>query len=292
MGRDMLSVEELKRIRRLQIQAGRQVDSLFAGNYRSAFKGRGMEFEEVRPYVPGDEVRRIDWNVTARTGQPFVKEFREERQLTLILALDRSGSVAFGSGGADGRTDKVLQQARIGAALAHAASRNNDRVGLVAFSDEVETYLPPRPSRGYAWRVVRTAFERGKQARGTRILSVLDFLGTVLRRRSVVCIVSDFLDPSPWENSLSALARRHRVHAFLTHDPREAEFPRVGLLCLRDAETGRDVLIDTRACTFAWSVEERLRRLRRAGALATAIGTGDDPFAKLLEHFHRVERRR
>ena len=154
----MLTPEEIRQIRHLQLQAGHRVDSLFAGNYRSAFRGRGMEFEEVRPYLPGDDVRHIDWNVTARTGDAFVKEFREERQLTLLIAMDVSGSLGFGSGGRDGRTDKALHQARIGAALAHAATRNNDQVGLLAFHHEVVTYIPPRRSRGHTWRVIRSVF--------------------------------------------------------------------------------------------------------------------------------------
>jgi len=147
----LLTSDDLLQIRRLQLQLDRKVDSPFAGEYRSAFRGRGMEFEEVRPYVPGDDVRHIDWNVTARTGSPFIKEFREERELTLMVVMDVSGSVRFGSGGRDGRTDKRLQIARLAGALAYAAVRNGDRVGLVAFSDRVEQFLPPRKTRGYAW---------------------------------------------------------------------------------------------------------------------------------------------
>jgi uncharacterized protein (DUF58 family) len=288
----MLTAEELKRIRKLQIQAGQRVDSLFAGNYRSAIRGRGMEFEEVRPYLAGDDVRHIDWNVTARAGSLFVKEFREERQLTLIMAMDVSGSVAFGSGGKDGRTDKVLQQARIGAALAHAATRNNDRVGLVSFSDHVEAFIPPRRSRGHAWRVVRTAFSRATGARGTSLQSVIDFLGRVLKRRAVVCLVSDFIDPGQWDGALASLAHRHRLHAFVTHDPREETWPKVGLVRLRDVETGRTVLLDTRRQGVGLGVSERLERLRRAGVHTTAISTDDDPFARLVEHFQRIERLR
>jgi uncharacterized protein (DUF58 family) len=288
----MLTADELKRIRRLQIQTGQRVDSLFAGNYRSAIRGRGMEFEEVRPYIAGDDVRHIDWNVTARAGSPFVKEFREERQLTLVLAMDVSGSVAFGSGGRDGRTDKILQQARIGAALAHAATRNNDQVGLVSFSDRVEAFIPPRRSRGHAWRVVRTAFARTAASRGTSLQAVIDFLGRVLKRRAVICFVSDFVDPGPWQGPLASLARRHRLHAFVTHDPREERWPSVGLVRLRDAETGATMLLDTRRPGSGTSVEERLDRLRRAGVHTTAIGTGDDPFARLVEHFQRIERLR
>lgn len=288
----MLTAEEIRQVRRLQLQAGMRVDSLFSGNYRSAFRGRGMEFEEVRPYVAGDDVRRIDWNVTARTGQPYVKEFREERQLTLVLALDVSGSVGFGSGGRDGRTDKALQQARVGAALAHAAMQAQDRVGLVTFADSVREYLPPRRSRGHAWRVARTAFGHGDRHAGTDVASAAWFLGRVLRRRSVICLLSDFLDPQPWDRALASLGRRHRVHAFVFHDPREAALPRVGLLEVRDAETGRTLVLDTRRTPAAMPVSARVERLRRTGARTTAISTDDDAFSRLLEHFQRVERLR
>jgi uncharacterized protein (DUF58 family) len=288
----MLTPEELRQIRRLQLQAGRRVDSLFAGNYRSAFRGRGMEFEEVRPYVPGDDVRRIDWNVTARTGEPFIKEFREERQLTLQLVLDVSGSVGFGSGGQDGRTDKALQQARIGAALAHAATAANDRVGLVAFGRDVVEYIPPRRSRGHAWRVIRTAFAHRAEQRGTDVAAAAEYLGRVLKRRAVICFISDFIDPGPWDRALASLARRHRVNAFLLHDPRELSFPRVGLVELEDAETGETVLVDAARLQGVLGVEAREQRLRRLGAQVTAISTMDDPFQRLVEHFRRVERLR
>jgi uncharacterized protein (DUF58 family) len=288
----VLTSEELRQIRRLQLQAGRRVDSLFAGNYRSAFRGLGMEFEEVRPYVPGDDVRRIDWNVTARTGEPFIKEFREERQLTLVLVLDVSGSVGFGSGGRDGRTDKALQQARIGAALAHAATAAQDQVGLVAFGGRVVEYIPPRRSRGHAWRVIRTAFAHRAEQRGTDVAVAAEYLGKVLKRRAVICFISDFIDPGPWDRALASLASRHRVNAFLLHDPHEQAFPRVGLVELEDAETGQVVLVDAARLRGVLGVQERERRLRRAGAQVTAVSTLDDPFQRLVEHFRRVERLR
>ncbi|MFH1470057.1 MAG: DUF58 domain-containing protein [Pseudomonadota bacterium] len=288
----MLTPEELRQIRRLQLQAGRRVDSLFAGNYRSAFRGRGMEFEDVRPYVPGDDVRHIDWKVTARTGMPFVKEFREERQQVLVLVLDISGSVGFGSGGRDGRTDKALQQARVGAALAHAATQVNDQVGLVAFAQQVVDFIPPRRSRGHAWRVIRTVFSHRAQQRGTDVGAAAEFLSRVLPRRAVVCFLSDFIDPRPWGRAMASLSRRHRVNAFVLHDPRELALPDVGLVELEDAETGQTVLVDAARVRGSLGVEARLQRLRRAGAHVTAVGTGDDPFQRLEEHFRRIERLR
>lgn len=286
----MLNAEELRQIRRLHLQASRRVDNPFAGSYRSAFRGRGMEFEEVRPYVPGDDVRHIDWNVTARTSQPFVKEFREERELTLLLVMDVSGSVSFGAGGRDGRTDKRLQIARLAGALAFAAVRNGDRVGLVSFTDRVERFLPPRKSRGHAWAVLQAAFERHAIRRATDLAETLDFVGRVQRRRAVVSVISDFMAPKPWDRSLAALARRHQVSCFLVHDPLEQAVPDVGLLELEDAETGGVRIIDTRRMLGASPAPERLARLRRAGAWARAVATNEDPFFQLLLHFKSLER--
>jgi len=288
----MLTPEELRLIRRLHLQAGRRVDNPFAGSYRSAFRGRGMEFEEVRPYVPGDDVRHIDWNVTARAGDAFVKEFREERELTLLLVMDVSGSVRFGGGGRDGRTDKRLQIARLAGALAYAAIRNGDRVGLISFTDRVERFLPPRKSRGHAWAVLQTAFERHEERSGTDLAGALDFAGRVLKRRALVSVVSDFLAPRPWDRSIAVLARRHRVSAFVVHDPLEQALPELGLIELEDAETGARRLVDAGAVRSALSVQERVSRLRRTGASARAVATDEDPFFQLLLHFKALERAR
>lgn len=285
----MLTADELRQLRRLHIQAGRRVDSPFAGEYRSAFRGQGMEFEEVRPYVPGDDVRYIDWNVTARTGAPHIKEFREERELTLQLVLDVSGSVGFGSGGVDGRTDKRLQTARVAGALAFAAARNGDRVGLMSFSDTVQRFLPPRKSRGHAWAVLRAAFERDGEGGRTDIACALERLGKTLRRRAVVCIVSDFISDTPFHRELGILAQRHKVSCFLVHDPLEQRLPRLGLLEVEDAETGHRRLVDASAMQAKVALDTRMREIRRTGAHVTAITTADDPFIHLLRHFRRLE---
>jgi len=285
----MLTPDELRQLRRLHIQADRRVDSPFAGEYRSAFRGLGMEFEEVRPYVPGDDVRHIDWNVTARTGAPHIKEFREERELTLQLVLDVSGSVGFGSGGADGKTDKRLQIARVAGALAFAAVRNGDRVGLMTFSDRVERFLPPRKSRGHAWAVLRAAFEQDAEGRGTDIRGALEQLGQALRRRAVVCVVSDFLTTAPYERELAILCRRHKVSCFLIHDPLEQRLPPLGLVEIEDAETGKRRLVNAASLRAVTSLEDRLRTIRRTGAHVTAITTDGDPFIHLLHHFRRLE---
>ncbi len=298
----MLTPEELKQIRRLTLQAGRRVDSLFAGGYRSAVKGRGMEFEEVRPYVHGDDVRHIDWNVTARTLVTHVKEYREERELTLVLAVDVSGSMDFGSGGADGETDKRRQLARIGGALAYAATRNNDRVGLMVFSDHVERYVPPRKSRGHAWRVIREVYGHQAAGRATDIRQAVETLGRVLRRRAVICIVSDFMGGRSWVQPLGALAAKHQVHTFVVHDPREGRggsdagragiAPRGWLVGIEDAETGERGWFDSSRLRSRRDLDELLRTLGRAGAAATAVGTDQDPFRALELHFQRVGARR
>jgi uncharacterized protein (DUF58 family) len=281
----MLTPEELRQIRRLHVQAGRRVDSLLAGDYRSAFKGSGMEFEEVRSYVPGDDVRRLDWNVTARTGEAFVKEFREERELTLLIVLDVSGSTRFGGGGRDGRTDKRLQVARLAGGLAYAALRSNDRVGLLSFTDQVEHFLPPRKSSGHGWQVIHAAFEHAAEGRGTDLAAALRMASGVLRRRSVVMILSDFVAPTPYEQPLRALASRHRVHALLVHDPLEARMPDVGLVSLQDNETGEVRTVDAGALVARARLDARLAELRRFGVRASAVSTQDDAFHLLQRHF-------
>ena len=294
----MLTPEELRQIKRISLQAGRKVDSLFAGGYRSAFKGRGMEFEEVRLYMPGDDVRHIDWNVTARARVPHVKEFREERELTIVLCIDVSGSMGFG------QPSKRLQMARVAGGLAYAAIRANDRVGLLAFSDHVEHYVPPRKSRGHAWRVIRETFElagreqptptgwRGlfsKPARPrTDVTVAVEHLGKVLKRRAEVVLISDFQAPGNWVSPVAALAARHRVHALLLHDPRESGEGPGGLVEVADAETGERALLDVGALSAERSVDARVKQLRRAGCRATAIGTQQDPFKQLRQHFERT----
>jgi uncharacterized protein (DUF58 family) len=307
----MLTSEELRQIRRITLQADRRVDSMFAGGYRSAFKGRGMEFEEVRPYVPGDDVRHIDWNVTARTQLPHVKEFREERELTLVLAVDVSASMNFGSGGLDGATDKRRLMARIAGALAYAAIRNNDKVGLLVFGGEVERFVPPRKSRGHAWRVIHEIFDHQARTARTDVVGALDYLNRVIRRRAVVALVSDFLDggaePERLDRALGGLAARHRLHTFLVHDPHETRASPppdergrgwarrlLGgwILELEDAETGQRRCIDTARLERTADLDAALSRQRRAGASASAIATDEDPFRALQQHFRRQGRRR
>ena len=286
-----LTSEELRELRRLDVQLGRRADSLFAGDYRSAVRGRGMEFEEVRAYVPGDDIRHIDWNVTARSGEAFIKVFREERQNTLVLAVDISGSTDVGGGGRDGRTDRRLQIARIAGGLAYAGIRNRDRVGLVTFSDRVETYLSPRPDRAHAWAVIQSVFSAERVGAGTDLASAIGFLARTQRRRAVIVLMSDFLDAGPWQRPLATLARRHEVHAILVSDALDAAGLGGGLMELVDAETGATLLVDGWHGVDA-SVDERLRTLTRCGARVVEIPTEADPYVRMHRHFQAMGVRR
>lgn len=288
----LLTPEELKEIRRLHLQVGRRVDALFAGDYKSAVRGQGMEFEEVRAYQPGDDVRHIDWNVTARSGEPFIKVFREERQMTLLLVVDVSGSTRVGTGGRDGRTDRRLQLARVAGGLAFASFRNRDQVGLVTFSDQVETFLTPRRTRAHTWAVIQAVYEGRAHNRATDLHEALSFVHGAQKRRAVVVVVSDFLDEGAWDRTLGALARRHAVHCVLMADALDDGLGDLGLVNVHDAETGADRLVDAATLLGRRTVDERLQRLRRTGAQAFALSTDDDPFAVLHEQFHRPVRRR
>ncbi|MEQ1567437.1 MAG: DUF58 domain-containing protein [Myxococcota bacterium] len=287
-----LTPEELRELQRLHVAAGRRVDSLFAGEYRAVVKGQGMEFEEVRLYVPGDDVRHIDWNVTARTGDAHVKVFREERQATVLLVVDISGSTLTGSGGRDGRTDRRLQIARVAGGLAYASLRSQDRVGLITFTDRVETVLTPRRARGHTWAVIQAVYAAHAAGRGTNIAEAAGFVRGFQRRRAVVVVVSDFLDRGPWDVALGSLARRHKVHAVCVHDPLDATLRGLGLIDVVDSETGRTMVVEGSRFVAQRSLEERMHRLRRTGVRAVALSTVEDPFAALMSHFQREGARR
>lgn len=235
-----IPAEILAAVRRIEIRTRRLVEEVFSGEYHSVFKGTGMEFREVREYVPGDDVRAIDWNVTARTGQPFVKLYDEERELTVILAVDLSRSGRFGSGA---RT-KMEIAAELCGVLAFAAIANKDKVGLVLFSDRVEKYIPPAKGRSHVLRLIRELLSFRPEGRGTDLNEPLRLLGSVLKRKATVFLVSDFWT-GDFVTSLSVLSRRHDVVAVRVRDPREAELPAVGLVHWVDAESERHLLVDT-----------------------------------------------
>jgi len=290
----MIPKEILRKVRDIEIRTNRVVDALIAGQYHSAFKGRGMEFEEVREYQPGDEVRTIDWNVTARTGHPFVKTFREERELTVMLLVDVSPSERFGTGS----QQKSELAAEFGALVAFAAIRNNDKAGLILFTDTIEKYVPPKKGRKHALRVIRELLAFRPASRGTDLRSALEFLGRVQRRRCVAFIVSDFI-ASGFERDLAAVAHRHDLIAVRTTDPREAEIPDAGLIALEDAETGEVVVVDTSSRSV-----RRLFESGGAGARASqedllkslavdslGIWTGR-PYVRELSSFFRMREKR
>src|SRR6516165_8875515 len=235
----MLPQEILRQIRRLQLKARRAVENLLGGEYHSVFKGTGIAFEEVREYQPGDDIRSIDWNVTARMGHPFVKRFIEERELTLMLVVDCSGSLRFGS-----RSQQKREvAAEIAAVLAFSAVSNNDRVGLLQFTDRVERFVPPRKGTRHVLRLIRDVLFYEPVRRGTSLKVALDFLNRVLRRRTIVFLLSDFLDED-FGQALKRAGRRHDLVAIRIADPGEERLPAFGLLELEDAETGGRVLID------------------------------------------------
>lgn len=216
------------------------VNDVLAGQYESVFKGQGMEFKEVREYVPGDDVRAIDWNVTARTGHPHVKVLAEEREMTVMLLVDASGSGRFGSAA----RFKNEVAAELCAVLAFSAIHNNDKVGLLVFTDKIELYVPPKKGRQHVLRVIREVLFFKPKGRGTNIPAALHYLNGVVRRRAVVFLVSDFI-ADDYETALRIANKRHDVIAVAVTDPREEELPNVGLLCVRDTETGRETLVDT-----------------------------------------------
>jgi uncharacterized protein (DUF58 family) len=291
----MLTREQLKAVRKIQIRTSHLVSDLFAGEYHSVFKGRGMEFAEVRQYQPGDEVRTIDWNVTARTGEPYVKRFTEERELTVMLLVDASGSTRFGSA----RQFKQELAAEIAALLAFSAITNNDKVGLVIFSDRIELAVPPRKGTRHVLRVIREILNHVPRGRGTDIPLALDHLEKVVRRRCVAFLLSDLL-AADLRRPLRIANRRHDLIAVVLEDPREQTLPDVGLLALEDAESGETVVVDTGdprlrvefARRQAAARGERDRFLRSLDIDAITVRT-DRPYAQaLLRFFRQRERRR
>ena len=236
----MIPKEILKKVRQIEIRTGRLVNNVFGGKYESVFKGRGMEFHEVREYVPGDDIRSIDWNVTARAGSPYVKKFIEERELTVLLVADMSGSGCFGSRNKMKRDIMV----EIGALLAFSAIKNNDRIGLLLFTDGVEKFIPPKKGRFHVLRVIRELLYYKPEHKKTNISAALEYLGKVLKKHSIIFLLSDFMD-SGYERLLRILNKRHDIIAISISDPRERHLPEIGLIEFEDAETGEVIYLDT-----------------------------------------------
>jgi len=236
----MIPTELLKKIRRIEIRTSRTVNDVLAGQYHSAFKGRGMEFEEVRQYQIGDDVRTIDWNVSARAGEPFVKVFREERELTVMLLVDLSASQSFGTN----EQQKRELVAEIGATIALSAIRNNDKVGLICFTDRIEKFVPPRKGSRHVLRVIRELLALEPQGRGTNLSVALEYLNRIQKRKCTAFLISDFEDEQ-FETAMQIARRKHDLIAVDVGDRFEMELPRVGLIELQDNETGEIILLDT-----------------------------------------------
>ncbi|HET7294687.1 MAG TPA: DUF58 domain-containing protein [Vicinamibacteria bacterium] len=288
----MLDRETLGKIRRIQIRTKAILESGIGGAYHAVFKGRGMEFAEVREYAAGDDVRTIDWNVTARMGAPYVKKFVEERDLTLLLVVDVSGSQEFGS-------QYVLKRdyaAELAAVLAFSAVANHDRVGAVLFSDRVEGYVPPARGRDHALRIVRDLLAREPRGRGTDLAEALRFARRVLRRRGIVAVLSDF-QAEGYEKALGALRRRHDVVALHLQDPREGDVPEAGVVAFVDPETGQRVVADTarpevRMALRAPGLEAARAVFKKTRVDVLALATGDLYERPLSAFFQARERRR
>jgi len=286
--------EILKKIRTLEIKTRGLVETAFAGDYHSVFKGRGMNFEDVREYQPGDEIRAIDWNVTARLGAAYVKKFTEERELTVILVVDVSASGNFGST----TQSKRELAAEVACLLAFSAIRNNDKVGLILFTDRVELFIPPKKGRSHTLRLIREILFFKPQGRGTEPALALDYLNNIVTRRAVVFFISDFQAPD-FSRALAVSGRRHDFIAIHIRDERERVLPNIGIITLEDAETDEQIVINTAdrgtRVLFTDLASEHetdlARTLRRNNIDAIALQTGRDYLPALRSFFKQRERR-
>jgi uncharacterized protein (DUF58 family) len=286
--------ELLKKVRQLEIRTRGVVNQVFSGEYHSVFKGRGMAFSEVREYQLGDDVRTIDWNVTARFDHPFVKVFEEERELTVMLLVDMSGSLFFGSQGQLKRDIAV----ELSAILAFSAMKNNDKVGAILFSDQIEKFVPPRKGRSHALRIVRELISFEPKRPHTSLRTALEYLNHMLKKRSIVFVISDFID-SGYETALRIAGKRHDLIGIVLLDPREHEVPRVGLITFRDAETGAQRWIDTSdpRVLAAYRIYRRSTEAAHRSMFIKAKLDGievrlDQPYMKPLIDFFRLRERR
>jgi len=290
----MLTKELLKQVRQIEIKTKGVVNQVFSGEYHSVFKGRGMEFSEVREYQFGDDIRNIDWNVTARFGHPFIKIFEEERELTVMLLVDLSGSLVFGS------IEKTKQQiaAELSAILAFSAMKNNDKVGLILFTDRIEKFVPPRKGRTHVLRIIREVLSFEPEGKGTNIKAALEYMNNAIKKRSIVFLISDFMD-NGYEKILRTVGRKHDFIGVVLTDEKENLIPKVGLIKLQDAETGQERYIDTSDEAFQkWFVRSRLENYEKRRSLfiksrldSINIQTNQSYIKPLIEFFRLRERR-
>lgn len=286
----MLPREILKKVKRIEIRTRGLVDSFFGGEYHSSFKGRGMTFSEVREYQPGDDVRLIDWNVTARSGNPFIKVFEEERELTVFLLVDISSSGSFGS---ENYLKKTVG-AEIASVLGFSAIKNNDKVGLILFSNDIVKYIPPKKGKSHVLRVIRELLYTNSEGRGTSIGNALDFVMKVSKRKSVVFLLSDFIDENYWD-SLKIVNRKHDFVGIKISDPFEVNFPNVGMLKAEDPETGSVFWIDTSNYSDLKNmndsnrkkVDSFLKRTKKSGIDIVSISTSTDYIEPLMKFFKK-----
>ena len=290
----MIPTEVLKKVRQIQIRTNKIVNDILAGEYESVFKGRGMEFDEVREYQHGDDIRTIDWNVTARMGHPYVKRFVEERELTVILCVDASSSGSFGT------TDRLKKEvaAELCALLAFSAIKNNDKVGLIMFTDEVEKFVPPKKGKKHVLRVIRELLYFEPKKSMTNIGMALEYLNKVISRKAVVFLVSDFIT-SGFERDLRLSSKKHDLVAVNIIDPREIALPNIGLIELEDAETGEVILIDTSSKEIrkryesisTSEMETRKKLFLSTGVDSIEINTGKPYYNELIKFFRMREKR-
>jgi len=288
--------EILSNVRQVELKTKKFVDSVFQGAYKSTFKGRGIEFSEVREYQPGDDIRTIDWNVTARFGHPYVKEFIEERDLTILIALDVSGSLDFGTQ----RAAKKDVATELIASIAFSALRNNDRVGLILFTGRMEKYIPPRKGRKQVMRVIREILYYDPEERTTNLNSCLEFISRITRKKAIVFLISDFNDSlDNYARSMRILNNKHDLIAVNIHDLREEEIPDVGLISLEDEETGEHIMVDTSDPEFrqnylklAGDRNDEMKKFYRSQGIDLIDIKTDDEWIKPLIKFFSIRKRR
>ncbi len=289
-----LPPEILKKVKLLEISTRKMVNNIFAGEYHSAFRGQGMSFSEFREYTPGDDVRAISWPLTARAGKPYIKVYEEERELTLMMMVDVSGSGDFGSG--PYLKGEVI--AHLAALLSFSASKNSDPVGLILFSDQVEHFVPPKKGRAHVYRMLRDLYYFKPKSNGTNIRVALEYLQGVLKKRSTVFLFSDFQDQG-YDSTLRRIGKRHDLVAVVVEDQCELEIPDVGLVEFEDPETGERYLADTSSSAFRRDYAQKVQRrrqerdqmLRRAQVDRVQVNAREDIVSPLIEFFHRRNRK-
>jgi len=290
----MIPKSILKNVRRIEIRTTKLVNSVFGGEYHSVFKGQGIEFADVREYVPGDDIRSIDWNVTARSQIPYIKKFVEERELTVVFLVDTSGSTHFGT------RDKLKSEAiaEMCAVVAFSAGKNNDKVGLISFTDEIEKYIAPRKGRSRILRVIREILYPNTKGMGTDIKAALDFANRVLTRRAIIFLVSDFASKD-YLTPLNILGKKHDLIAIRLRDPLEQEFPNIGYVNLQDAETGQRICVNTSRRKWRKEYKKNARKLdeeieanfRQARIDSIDVTLGEDTIDPILKFFRTREKR-